>query len=409
MTQMAWRNLWRHARRTWLTVLGMAFGILLSVVLTGMAAGTYGGMIDYAADLGSGHVSIEHQEFRARPQPAHHVRVAPEVIEELRANNGVRHVLPRISTAALLSTARGNSGAAVLGIDPAQETTTSLPILEALNLPEGTEPALRQGSVWVGATLLENLDATVGQKVVLTFSDQAGDVVTRLARVAGTLETGAPTVDGGLALLPIEDLREGLGFEASAVTYEVIALEDYRDAEAVARRLNRRLSSPQVALPWYEAQPELASFIAVDGSTLIVIQFIVLLLLGAGVFNTIFVGVVERRREFGILRAIGFSRAQIFQLVITESAWLAILGIFAGALVTVGPYLHLHAHGIDMSSMIQPGTEVAGVAMKPILSVRIYPVQVVRLVVIVIVATLTAGLPPAWSACKRSPAAVLRG
>ena len=62
-----------------------------------------------------------------------------------------------------------------------------------------------------------------------------------------------------------------------------------------------------------------------------------------------------------------------------------------------------------MSSMIQPGTEVAGVAMKPILSVRIYPVQVVRLVVIVIVATLTAGIPPAWSACKRSPAAVLRG
>ena len=145
-----------------------------------------------------------------------------------------------------------------------------------------------------------------------------------------------------------------------------------------------------------------------SASLCLLVLFIVLLLLSAGVFNTIFVSVIERRREFGILRAIGFSRAQIFRLVLAESAWLAALGVAVGALITVGPYLHLHEHGIDFSAMIQPGTEVSGVAMQPGLKGRLYPIQALRLMVVVVVATLVAGLVPAWSACERSPAAVLR-
>ena len=404
---MAWRNIWRNKRRTAITVFGMAFGILLSVVITGMSSGAYGEMIDYAAHLGSGHLSIEHEGYRDSPQPAHHVQTPPELLDDLRATPGVRHVVSRVSAAGLLSTAHGNAGAAILGIDPTRESTSTMPILEA-EASGATVNTLESGGVWLGAGLLENLESRRGNKVVLTFTDPNGEVVTRLARVTGVLETGAPSVDGGIAIIPLQDLRESLGYGDTDSTYEVVLLEDHRESAAVAARISARLEPPARALPWFMSQPELASFIAVDGSTGIIIQFIVLLLLSAGVFNTIFVSVIERRREFGILRAIGFSRAQIFRLVLAESAWLAALGGAVGALITVGPYLHLHEHGIDFSAMIQPGTEVSGVAMQPVLKVRLYPIQALRLMVVVVVATLVAGLVPAWSACKRTPAAVLR-
>lgn len=404
---MAWRNLWRNTRRTAITVLGMAFGILLSVIITGMSSGTYGEMIDYAAHLGSGHVSIEHNDYRDSPQAEHHVHTPPQLLDELRGTPGVRHVVSRVSAAGLLSTAHGNAGASILGIDPRREDTSTMPILEG-ETSDAAVGTLESGGVWLGVRLLENLELRRGNKVVLTFTDPNGEVVNRLARVTGVLETGAPSVDGGIAIMPLQDLRESLGYSEGDATYEVVLLDDHRKSASVAARLNARLDSPARALPWFVSQPELASFIAVDGSTGIVIQFIVLLLLSAGVFNAIFVSVIERRREFGILRAIGFSRAQIFRLVLAESAWLAALGIVVGALITVGPYLHLHEHGIDFSSMIQPGTEVSGVAMQPVLKVRLYPIQALRLVVVVVVATLIAGIAPAWSACKRTPAAVLR-
>ncbi len=386
---MAWRNLWRNTRRTAITVLGMAFGILLSVVITGMSSGAYSEMIDYAAHLGSGHLSIEHEDYRDSPQAAHHVQTPPELLDDLRATPGVRHVVSRVSAAGLLSTAHGNAGAAILGIDPNRESTSTMPILEA-ETSGSTVNTLESGGVWLGAGLLENLESRRGNKVVLTFTDPNGEVVTRLARVTGVLETGAPSVDGGIAIIPLQDLRESLGYDDTDATYEVVLLDDHRESAAVAARISARLESPARALPWFMSQPELASFIAVDGSTGIIIQFIVLLLLSAGVFNTIFVSVIERRREFGILRAIGFSRAQIFRLVLAESAWLAALGVVVGALNTVGPYLYLHEHGIDFSAMIQPGTEVSGVAMQPVLKVRLYPVQALRLVVVVVVATLVA-------------------
>lgn len=406
---MAWRNLWRNARRTWLTVLGMAFGIMLSVVIMGMSSGTYGEMIDYAAHMGAGHISIEHEDYRNVPQAVNHVAVPPEFLVELRATAGVRGVLSRVTAAGLLSTAHGSASASVIGIDTSRESPSTMPMLKSVSSTRSAQATLDPGQIWLGATLRENLDVAEGRRVVLTFTDQGGEVVTKLARVSGVLNTGAPSVDGGVALVPISDLQEGLGFDSNEVTYEAILLDDHRDAELIASSINSRLTTPKRALTWYEAQPQLASFIAVDGSTGIIIQFIVLLLLAAGVFNTIFVSVVERRREFGVLRAIGFSRGQIFRLVLAESAWIAVLGLVTGTVLTIGPYLHLSEHGIDISEMIAEGTEVSGVAMQPILKVRIYPIQAARIAVVVVVATLIAGLAPAWSACKRLPAAVLRG
>ena len=71
---MAWRNLWRHRRRTLLTLSSIAFGVMLAVLFTGMGDSNWSAMIQLAARLGGGHVTLQHPEHLDAPTLSRTVR-----------------------------------------------------------------------------------------------------------------------------------------------------------------------------------------------------------------------------------------------------------------------------------------------------------------------------------------------
>ena len=133
-------------------------------------------------------------------------------------------------------------------------------------------------------------------------------------------------------------------------------------------------------------------------------EVLIMLLVAAGIFNQIFVSVMERSREFGIMMAIGFSPGQLFRLVMWESLWLALVGVVVGAAITSVPYYLGNTKGIDMSAMTGGGsTEIAGVALEPIWYIAIYPENALWILAAVVGATLLSGLYPAWRAGRIEP------
>ena len=92
-----------------------------------------------------------------------------------------------------------------------------------------------------------------------------------------------------------------------------------------------------------------------------------------------------------------------------ESLWLGLLGLAGGALLTVGPYAYLARTGLDMTAaMGGQGPEVAGVGMSMVLKVGIYPENAALIAAAVLVATLGAGLYPAWRAVRVVPVDSIR-
>jgi ABC-type lipoprotein release transport system permease subunit len=178
----------------------------------------------------------------------------------------------------------------------------------------------------------------------------------------------------------------------------------------VATRLGNDLGERGVAaLTWGEAQPELAGFIAMKVAGARFISGIVWLLVAAGIFNTLFVGVMERVREFGVMLAIGFSPQRLFSLVMIESVWVGAVGLVAAALVTAGPYYYLSTTGIDISAAIDINSaEIAGVAVTTVMKVGIYPENLVVICIAVMVATLLSGLFPAVHAGRLAPVESIR-
>jgi ABC-type lipoprotein release transport system permease subunit len=141
----------------------------------------------------------------------------------------------------------------------------------------------------------------------------------------------------------------------------------------------------------------------------IFMEVLIAIIISAGIFNTLFVSVMERVREFGIMIAIGFSPGSLFRLVMLESLWLGLVGLVAGTALTVGPYLYLTKTGLDMSAMIGgEGAEVAGVAVSPIMRVGIFPEHAVLIAVAVFIATMLSGLYPAWRAGRVVPVETIK-
>jgi ABC-type lipoprotein release transport system permease subunit len=408
MTRVAWRNLWRNGRRTVLTLASIAFGLLLAVLMTAMQDRNWADMIDLAARLGGGHVTVQHVDFREAPTLAKTVTGVEEVSARALADPEVTHVAIRVVGQVLLSTASSSRGAGFVGIDPDRESPSTLGIIESLVEGEML-PSAEGGGIVLGAGLADNLRLTLGKKVVYNMTDRHGEIIAGLARLTGIVRTGSPSVDNGLALLPLNTMRQALGYDATEATQVAVFIDDQRRSDEVAARLALTLAPTAAALPWHTSQPQLAAFIAMKVGGANFMKILIAVLIAAGIFNTLFVSVTERMREFGIMLAIGYSPGDIRSLVMLESTWLGLVGLVVGALLTAGPYLYLNAHGIDVTAMIGEGNvDVAGIGISPVMKVEIFPVNAVFIAVAAFMATIAAGIYPAWRAGRVAPVETIR-
>lgn len=406
LLSMAWRNLWRQRRRTILTLVSIAFGGFLAVLMTAMQDRSFADFIDNAAKLGSGHVTIQHPEFIDRPTLSRAVENTDEKRAIADQEAHVVRSVDRTSGQTMVSTAADSFGAFFVAYDPTLENTDTLLFTDGLQ--EGalfTRPD--EDGIILGRILARNLGAELGDKVVFTLTDRHGEIVTSMERLTGVVSTGASSTDAALVLLPIDTARRVIGYDPTESTQVAIFLDDGRHAQAVATRLGEDIQGHAAVLTWDQIQPEIQAFVAMKIGGGRVMELVIALLVAAGIFNTVFMSVLERSREFGIMLAIGFSPGQLFRLVMFESGILASLGLVASVLITAGPYWYLHETGIDMTElMAQQGgaqMDIGGVGMDPILRIGIFPENAIAIAVAIVLATVLAGLYPAWRAGRVDP------
>lgn len=408
LAAMAWRNLWRNGRRTLLTLASIALGGFIAVMFTAMQDRSFSDFIDTAARMSAGHVAVQHREYLDRPTLTRVISNSEQLRQLALSDPDVQRVMVRITGQAMVASAEDSAGVQFIAFDPALEDATSLDFLGGLVEGKMFSSSRDRGLV-LGKELAKRLGVRLGDKVVYTLTDRHGDLVSGMGRLTGVVSLGTPTADGAFCLLPIDTVREVLGYGPQDATRLAVFVSDSRRSEAVARRLNARLPDPARALTWKEMRPELSAFIAMKVGGARFMEAVILLLVVAGIFNTLFVSVMERSREFGIMLAIGFTRWQLFRLVVWESLWLGGAGLVAGALVTAGPYAYLTRHGMDLSAMLGGNTtEVAGVGFDPLIRFEIFPENAVFIAVAILLATLLTGLYPAHRAGRLEPVQAIK-
>lgn len=405
---LSWRNLARRKRRAFITALTVALGVFLSVTFTAMGDYSYTNMINTSAKMGFGHVTVEAEGYNVSPALDKRVGGVNDILKVIRATEGVESAVPRITGQAMFSTASRNVGGVFMAIDPKVETQSTTAFLGAMTGGEMFGDINGRGAL-LGVKLMEKLNLKKGGKFVYTTTGATGDLVSESARVTGVFRTGVEEVDGSFAILPIGRMREALGYADDEATMVVTFIKDHRNAEGARAVLESALSGRGLeVLTWSQTQADLAGHVAVDQAVNYIYQFLMGVMIAAGILNTVMMGVLERWREFGVMVAVGFKPSRLSLMVIIESLWLGAMGLLLGVIITAPWYYYMTKTGIDLSGYMQEGADVSGILVDPVLKFRLYKESVVGILAGVFALTALAGLYPAWKAGRTNPVDTLK-
>ena len=405
---LAWRNLWRHKRRTLITASSIAFGVLLAVTFTGAGDYFYTRMIDAGAKMGMGHITVAAPDYNRAPSSQKRLQSANQFQTTLRELPEVSSVIARIQGQAMFASARKSVGGTFIAIDPEQETASNNLFIQAL--VEGKMLAgLSSKDIVMGVDLARKLQVSLGKKVVYTTTDANGDIVSAIARVSGLFRTGVSEVDGGLALLPLQSVQTVLGYERDEVGFIAVNLHDQRASHVLRDSFQAQAPFQDVeVLNWQQTQPDLAGMIAVDKSANRISQLLIALLISAGILNTMLMSVLERIREFGVMMALGMSPRHLFGLVMLESFWLAVIGLIIGVLITIPWYWYMSETGLDLTSAYGDDFSFGGVLLDTVFKIRLFKESIVGILIGLFSLALIAGAYPAWRAGRIPPVESLK-
>ena len=133
------------------------------------------------------------------------------------------------------------------------------------------------------------------------------------------------------------------------------------------------------------------------------IYAIILLIVAIGVLNTVLMSVMERRREIGILTAVGMSSRQVMKMILVETVLITVIGITIGLGLGLGVNWYFSTYGLDLSSMSQEDWSLAGTVIDPVLRSHLRPHRVFGLCLAVFLLTVTMGIYPAFKASRTLP------
>jgi ABC-type lipoprotein release transport system permease subunit len=402
--RMAWRNLWRHGRRTWLTVGAMIFSNCLLVFSISLQFGSYDMMVDNALQSFSGHIQLQHPDYLDHPKMRNTLADIVEHAQHLRDELGLQSISARASGFALASSEERSHGVQLLGVDARHEPLVStFPGL--VKLGRYLEPDAREEIV-IGSILARNLRVGIGDELSFLGSGLDDSFAAGGVTVVGILETGIADLDRAMAQVDLGYFQDSFAMQQAGHSI-VIRAAHIDDVEQLVTDITAGIVDPNrvVARDWNALQPGLRQAIQADMTSAWFMYIVLIVLVAFSVLNTQLMSVLERTREFGTMMALGLQPARLARLVMLETGMMTLLGLLLG--ITLGAIITAY---LSVAGFSYPGMEE--MAVKFHLPDRMYPViSVLSLTLgpaIVALGSLLAAIYPALRLNRLQPIEAMR-
>ncbi len=328
VTGLAWRNVWRNKRRSFLTFLTIMAGCTMILFMRSFQNGSYVQMIDDSIAPFTGHIQIHEKGFWKNSTLEYAFPDNPSLIADIRKIPGVKEVSRRIHAGGLMIAGDSTAAAEVVGIEPSRER--NIITIRNFLLPGGRfiEDDER-GSIVLGSVLARNLGVKTGDKIALVSQGFDGSVASGEFDVAGIFRSPNVAYNTSLALISLKQADETFSMNGY-ISSCVIRLFETEYAVAVRDRIKQKAGTDFEVMSWDELMPEIMQFIAMDRVSSHIFVFILYMIVAFGILNTIQMAVYEGIRELGIMLSIGTSPRRVMSMVMTESVFIALVGIAAG-------------------------------------------------------------------------------
>lgn len=399
--KMAFRNVLRQKRRSFFTGLSIAGGFTLAVIFIGWADGSYDAIIDQFTRTRLGHIQIHERTYLDRPSLYKTIADVSRIGAVLSRTKDVESWTPRVYSAGLAAAGGKSAGVRIIGIDPqGEERTTRFD----RKIVEGRPfQSSRAREAILGRGLANILNARLGDEIMLLSQGADGSIAGDQYTLVGVASTADDLTDRTAYYLPLATAQDYLvlGEKVHEIAVVVSRLSRVR---AVSHALALELRDPALsAVPWQVFARSFYDAMKADKAGMWVMLLVIVIIVAVGVLNTVLMSVLERRREYGLLKALGTKPRRIVRLVLLEVVILSAFSMVIGAGLGLGANAILSRHGIRFSSGLTYGGMVFD-TMRSEINLRSFIIPALT----VIFSAVLVGFFPAVKASRTEPARTMR-
>jgi putative ABC transport system permease protein len=399
---LAWKNIWRNRLRSLVMIAAFTIGILAGIFTIAFVNGMAEQRIQAITDIELSHIQIHASGFRDNGELTLFIPDGKSYAEEIRQKDGVAGASARIVVSGMAASAENAAGISILAVDPEHEGDVSA---VAEKISEGEWFGSKgKNAVVISKRLAEKLKLKLRNKIILTFQDVSGNIVSNAFRIAGVFSTDNANFDESTVFVNLETMAGLCGIENNAAHQIAVKMEKTQAAVEMRETLQKTRPDLEV-LDWLQLSPEAASLIGMMDQYMIIFMIIILLALCFGIVNTMLMAVMERTRETGMLMALGMSKPRIFSMILLETVLLSVAGGILGLVSGIILAEVTARTGINLSAW---GEAYADLGYSAIIYPLVSAKTIAETVFLILITGITAAVYPAMYALKIKPAIAIR-
>jgi len=394
---MAWRNIWRNRRRTLITSTSVLLAVLFALFFRSLQLGSYDYMFKNVIESYTGYIQVQDKDFWEEKIVDNTFTFDPEFNRKIMDDENVMATIPRFESFALASSGPKTKGVMVMGIDPEKEVSLSgihnklvryrltpeavkniqsegripgkvrrlldlhennsytnrgrlqldlglsdkdagkiMPFIEKETRFENGRISSGNPGAWVGDNLSRYLELNIGDTIVLIGQGYHATTSAGKYEIKGIIKQPIPDIDNKIVYLPL-DICQDLYNAPGNLTSLTLQLKDNSDkaVEKTIERLASVIPDPNRLIDWKAMNEVLVSQLDADNKSGMIMIGILYLVIAFGVFGTVLMMTAERRREFGVLVAIGMQKKKLASIISLEMLYIGFLGILAGSAMAI--------------------------------------------------------------------------
>ncbi len=357
-TTLAWRNIWRNKRRSFITIASITFAVLLASFMRSMQLGSYERMIENAAGFYTGYIQVHQNGYWNEKIIDNSMVQDADLMAMIESISGVEVAVPRVESFVLTSFGTKTKGALVMGINPKKEDALTK---VKSKLVEGAYLVSSDKAVMVAQGLAEYLKVGVGDSLVMIGQGYHGSNAAGIYPIKGIVKFPVPEQNNQTVYMPLKE-AQWLFDVAGRLTSIALVVDKAQNVDRIVTEISSKVDTKQLeVMGWRDLMPDLVQGIEIDNISSRIMLWILYAVIGFGMFGTFMMMTAERMYEFGVMMSVGMKRLIMQWIIALEMSMMATIGVLAGIGISLPFLIYYHNNPIMLTGEAAEAIENFGV------------------------------------------------
>lgn len=408
---IAWRNIWRNKRRSFITMAAIFMAVLLSVFMRSMQLGSYAMMIEGGINQ-VGYIQVHKEGYWNNQSINKAMILTPELEQQIKEVENVKEVNPKFMNFGLASSGNQTKASMVMGIEPVKEdnyTGLSKKVIwgeylgdndNGILVAENLAVFLKLAKIHKDSTHNEKGEVIINKKVeiledslVIISSGYQGISAYGLFPIRGIVSLPTPQENSRMIYMSLTEAQYIFSpFVPDLTTAVALDLNNPDKLEETLDILTEKLGDKYEVMSWGEMLTEVVQGIEMDNASGVLMLGLLYIIVGFGLFGTIIMITIERRKEMAVMLSIGMQKSKILVMMLIETIILGISGVIVGELLSLPFIYYLNLNPIPIQGEMAAMMETYN--MEPVLPFSMSPELFINQGMVILIISLVVAIYP---------------